>query len=236
MLRSDFTFRRMDGVDYTLSDHNGYLVYKGEMTTPQLRVNEHKVDGRDGLLHSTSGDYDERAFTIPCVFKTYREAQSLINAFNGMQGELKMNYLDGWYKVSSVTGVYTRDAKGIPEIDVLVMLHPFAYLDNITKEITATGFKFENLGELIADCVISVVGSGNGTLEINGHPFKFTSLNQTPVVINTELGDITRGGINAGELLEGNIDNAKIKVGQNLVNFSGGIQKVTIDYRPKLFR
>lgn len=235
-MMSDFTFTGYNNKIYNLRDNGGFMVNKPEIQAPQLRVTEHKVDGRDGYLHSACGDYESRDITLACVFKTYEEAQRLISAFNTLGGILNFNYIEGYFKVERVVAIYTRDAKGIPEVDILLRVKPFSYLPKVTIEPSSNNFNFNNMGEVEARPVIKVVGNGTGTFTLNGHTYTIEQLNTSEFVIDCENWAITRLDNNVGDLLTGNLENVKIIEGDNDIAYSGGISKITIEYIPKLIR
>lgn len=235
-MMSDFTFVGYNGKVFNLRDNGGFMVSKPEIQSPQLRVTEHKIDGRDGYLHSTFGDYESRDMTIACVFKTYEQSQMLINAFNTIGGTIDFNFIEGYFKVERVVAIYTRDAKGIPEVDILLRVKPFSYLDKVSLVPSSNNFNFNNIGEVETRPVIKVVGNGTGTFTLNGCTLSVKELNASDFIIDIENGQITRLGNNVGNLLSGNIEDVKIIEGNNNIVYSGGITKITIEYIPKLIR
>jgi len=91
----------------SISDLGIDLVEKPSQPIPEKRVTKIEVPGRNGLLTIDEGSYEPIELDISFNFlstdfnKKVREIkQWLLGATNK---ELKLNYLDGYYKVNSLT-------------------------------------------------------------------------------------------------------------------------------------
>lgn len=223
----------------SISDLGIDLVEKPSQPIPKKRVTKIEVPGRNGLLTIDEGSYEPIELEVNFNFtstdfnKKVREIkQWLLDATNK---ELKLNYLDGYYKVNSLS---VSDIERVDDVEsgkfkVKFVCNPFLY-DISGKEIITLNYS-SSTQYLVNDGYkslpyIKIYGTGTLTLTINGLAMVFTSVVDY-VEIDSELVNCYKATVNKNSTMTGLFP--VLENGSNSIAMSSGITKIEVTPRWK---
>lgn len=233
-MRTNFTFFRKDGLIYDLASENGFMAYKPEIELPLLNAENIKILGRRNSVTKNYGTYEDRKIVLPIFFLNYDYEKNFNRAFNGITGNLKLSYKNGYFKVSEINSVFVRDAKGIPEIDINITIRPFLFLDDVNIIVNNNNTKFYNHGTESVESVITIYGNGDCTFYINNNSYRIENLEEK-IVLNSETLQIYKNSENQGEKIIGDLTKLLIKSGKNDISWIGEVSKVAIKFTPAIY-
>lgn len=214
------------------SDQLGAVISK--MPSPvraARRVEKYELDGRHGELHMFDGAYEQI------------ELEATLNLFGAASIDAMNMWLDGYgdlvlsddpgkcYKATVIDEIdYTRyrtaDEKRYDELKVRFSCHPFRYLADPEETTLNAAGAITNPGTAESKPIITVYGSGDGVLTINGSDIQFEGISGE-ITIDTEAGKVYSAA--AGAKMTG--DFPVFPTGETSVAFSGGITGVKINPR-----
>ena len=224
-----------------------YMTNKPDIILPELQVDAIEILGRNSTITYNYGCYRDRQITLNLVAKDYNSFNKLlrfIGLFNGVSstGTIEFNYMR--YLPNTVNLAYcyrfkpgiiytTRDAKGIPEVDLQLTLEPFAYATQ-KKFVTTTG-DFWCESEVETPFLLNIQGAGD--IWINGEKITVTE----SLILDTELMiAYTRENniyTNKGTKCKCNMTKLKLKPQKNnTITKSSGITSFSLSYWPTFFR
>ena len=224
-----------------------YMTNRPDIILPELQVDHIEVLGRNSTISYNYGCYRDRQITLNLVARNYESLEKLlqfIGQFNsiGAGGTIEFNYMR--YLPNTVNLAYcyrfkpgiiytTRDAKGIPEVDLQLTLEPFAYATQ-KKFITTTG-DFWCESEVETPFLLNIQGAGD--IWINGEKITVTE----SLILDTELmiayARENNTYTNKGTKCKCNMTKLKLKPQKNnTITKSSGITSFSLSYWPTFFR
>ena len=234
-MQTGFTYKRDDGVVYDLIDNGGFMPYKPEVELPILQVDRKPVLGRDSMVTYNLGTYGDRKVVVPVFFLDWDEVRKFKKIFNGITGKLYLNYKDGYYKVSEVNSIFVRDAKGVAEIDINLTLKPFMFREETKITLLNDSNEFYNCGDMPSECLITVYGSGNCSIDINNTLYTITGL-EGHITLNSSTLQIYKDTTNQNNKISGGkLTKLNIKPEKNVIIRTGNLTKIELSYIPKFF-
>nr|WP_321026283.1 distal tail protein Dit [Clostridium neonatale] len=189
------------------------------------RIDEQDIEGRDGTLTFRNGyTSDEKP-----VEADYRGNKPMEIA-NWLQGKGEVifgNMPDRYYnaRINNVVPLDEVIRNQLYNFPIKFKCQPFSYLLSGKNKIsiTSSGTIINNPGTYKSLPLISVYGSGTGSLTINGIIYTLTNIGDS-ITIDSEIMEVLNS---KGNYLE--CDNfIELATGKNTITFSGGITKVEI--------
>lgn len=233
-MQTNFIYKRDDGQVYNLMENGGFMAYKPEIELPILQVDRKPVLGRDSSLTYNLGTYGDRKIVVPIFFLDWEQVRKFRRMFNGTTGKLYFNYKDTYYKVTEVNSIFIRDAKGVPEIDINLMISPFAFKEEVKVILTQNRNEFINYGDIKSKCIIKIYGTGDCSIDINNALYNIKGLDGY-ITLNSNTLQIYKDTTNANKKVLGEITKLNIIPDKNVIIKTGNITKIELSYIPNFF-
>ena len=225
-----FTF---DGKD-SFQDFGIYVASRPHIPSPDRRVTYIDVPGMDSRLRRDDGTYGDIMLSVECSF--LGDPVSKINALKGWllgagEADLVFSHTPGRkYLAQVVNSIDFEIVLKITSHFVIVFnCQPFQYAtENEPISITAAT-TLENPGTVKSFPKIKVIGSGYGSLTINGNSVSFSNIDGS-VILNSEIQEtykdtgtalVSKNSTKTG-------DYPVLLPGENTISFSGGITSLEI--------
>lgn len=193
------------------------------------------VEGRNGTLVDYLGSYEPYTRKVKLVNRRDSDISRVYEWLTG-KGILRTSLDEGGFFYVDVLEGIERDylgksyhAKIHHTVPVTFLVQPFFYLDAGTRplEITATK-KLFNIGTYEAEPIITVYGTGTGTVYINDQVVTLSNL-VAPLTIDCKLQEVFENNLPAGRKMQG--DFPVLEMDSNTISFTGGITKLVITPR-----
>lgn len=200
-----------------------------ETVRPERRMESITIAGRNGTLHTDEGVYDSYDRTMECaVIK--RAKINEIAAW--LVGRGKMTFStepDKAYDVTISNKIsITQMMRTFQKFMVTMDTQPFKYSVNDfgeKQELTAPTTVF-NKGTVYSEPIITVFGSGDITLTINGEDFPLYGVVES-ITIDSERMEVYKGTANQNSKFGGETFPC-LEVGENAISWTGNVTKVEI--------
>ena len=214
-----FTFK---GVD---SREMGVIVTAmPETVRAERRVESITVAGRNGSLHTDEGVYESYDRTMECAL-IKRAKLDEVTAW--LVGSGEMTFSTEPDKVYRVTIANKISNSFLLQFRV----QPFKYSVNAAGdalELTAPT-TIRNSGTVYSEPLITVYGSGDITLNINGNSYPLRNV-QESITIDSEMMEVFKGNANQNGKY-GGVDFPRFEVGKNEISWTGNVSKIKIQPR-----
>ena len=203
------------------------------ISKPKIRTQIEEIDGRDGDI------------VTPLGYSAYNKELSI-----GLYGDFDINEVIEFFN-SSGTVIFSNEDDKIYNYQILeqidferlikfrtatVIMHvqPFKYsaednykVFNITNE---TSIEIRNVGNIYSKPKITITGSGNIGISLNGVQLFQISLGDLgKITIDTDKMEAYKGEILLNRYVIGNYDNFKLSIGKNIISWTGTISKIEIE-------
>ena len=198
------------------------------ISKPAMRVEETEIDGVDGTIFEDLGyeSYDKKIkITI-----TENNIDKLISWLNGEGNLVLSNEPDKYYKAKVISKIdFERLIKYEP-VEVTFRVQPFKYKNelkefNIAKE---TSIDVYNLGNTISKPIITITGTGNIEVSLNGnHQFTLSMIEDNIITLDSEKQDAYYGTTLKNRKMNGEFIN--LNIGKNQISWTGSITKIEIN-------
>lgn len=222
-----FTFK---GVD---SREIGVIVTAmPETVRAERRVESVTVAGRNGSLHTDEGVYESYDRTMECAL-IKRAKLDEVTAWLVGSGEMTFSTEpDKVYRVTIANKISIAQMMRVfQKFQVVMDTQPFKYSVNAAGdalELTAPT-TIRNSGTVYSEPLITVYGSGDITLTINGADFPLYGV-QESITIDSEMMEVFKGSTNQNGKY-GGIDFPRFEVGKNEISWTGNVSKIKIQPR-----
>lgn len=222
-----FTFK---GVD---SREMGVIVTAmPETVRAERRVESITVAGRNGSLHTDEGVYESYDRTMECAL-IKRARLDEITAWLVGSGEMTFSTEpDKVYRVTIANKISIAQMMRVfQKFQVILDTQPFKYSVNAAGdalELTAPT-TIRNSGTVYSEPLITVYGSGDITLNINGADFPLYGV-QESITIDSEMMEAFKGSTNQNGKY-GGVEFPRFAVGQNEIRWTGNVSKIKIQPR-----
>lgn len=216
-----FSFRRNSSITFGI-----IVIDLGERQRPEQEEDIYNIPFSDKvniILHAHHKPYTR---TLSIAFNQWRKNE----IFQWLQGFGRFETSNDPYVhfeayISKVTKprLYKQ---GLITCEIELMVNPYAYLNSGETEITiASGMTLHNPGTWIAQPTLSVFGSGNGEIAINGRSIYLSDI-EKELVINSHLKKIYREQKNEGQKMQG--DFPYLDLGASKIEYTGGITSLSM--------
>ena len=222
-----FTFK---GVD---SREMGVIVTAmPETVRAERRIESITVAGRNGSLHTDEGVYESYDRTMECAL-IKRAKLDEITAWLVGSGEMTFSTEpDKVYRVTIANKIsIAKMMRVFQKFQVVMDTQPFKYSVNAAGdvlELTAPT-TIRNSGTVYSEPIITVYGSGNITMNINGEDLPLYGV-QESITIDSEMMEVFKGSTNQNGKY-GGIDFPRFEVGKNEISWTGNVSKIKIQPR-----
>lgn len=200
-----------------------------EIIKPTRRVREVMISGRNGGLSVDEGCYDGYTLSVECG-KRGREGLEAMAAWLDGSGELILS--------TEPNRVYrARVSNSIAIADVVYLYNsflvqfsvfPFKYSVNAFGEglILTQGGKVYNHGTIYSEPTMTVYGTGDMSLTVNGEVFPLTGV-MGSVTIDSERMEVYKGQENCNNKY-GAMGFPRFQVGENRIDWYGSVTRVEV--------
>lgn len=225
-----FIFKNKSSKDY------GILIETmPEITKPQRREQEVTIPGRNGVLTINEDTYEPYTLSFTCSTRDISRVNDIVAWLDG-SGDLTVSTEpDKVYKAKISNAIPISDVVYLyPSFLVQFKVFPFKYSRNAIIShaddlVLTTATTIYNKGTVYSQPTITVYGTGNINLSINGDLFKLTSVDGH-LTIDSEMMEVYKDGQNRNLLFEA-LFFPRLEVGQNDISWTGAVSKIEIEPR-----
>ena len=206
------------------------------ISKPAIRVQQEEIDGRDGDIITPLGysAYD-KVITIGLTYEYVID--DIIEFFNSSGKVVFSNEPEKYYFYSIYNQIDFERLIRFKKAEVTLHVQPFKFSDTeneITYNISGSNeLAIRNNGNIYSRPTITITGSGDINLFINGSQLLTIDLEATSqtIIIDSEAMNAYNSDKTTllNRLVRGDYDNIRLKVGNNLISFTGNVSKVVID-------
>ena len=222
-----FTFKGID------SREMGIIVTAmPETVRAERRIESITVAGRNGSLHTDEGVYESYDRTMECAL-IKRARLDEITAWLVGSGEMTFSTEpDKVYRVTIANKISIAQMMRVfQKFQVVMDTQPFKYSVNAVGdalELTAPT-TIRNSGTVYSEPIITVYGSGDITLTVNGADFPLYGV-QESITIDSEMMEVFKGDTNQNGKY-GGAEFPRFEVGKNEISWTGNVSKIKIQPR-----
>lgn len=203
-----------------------------ETVRAERRVESITVAGRNGSLHTDEGVYESYDRTMECAL-IKRAKLDEIAAWLVGSGEMTFSTEpDKVYRVTIANKISIAQMMRVfQKFQVILDTQPFKYSVNAAGdalELTAPT-TIRNSGTVYSEPLITVYGSGDITLTVNGEDFPLYGV-QESITIDSEMMEVFKGDTNQNGKY-GGADFPRFEVGKNEIRWTGNVSKIKIQPR-----
>ncbi len=219
-----FRFKWIDSREY------GILISSvPERVRPARRVKEIEIPGRSGILTQDEETYDAYVISIECGTRGSDRLDEIVAWLNGAGELILSTEPDKVYQASIYNKISIADQIYLYNSFLLQFkVQPFKYRANPLRddlELTAPTI-IRNGGTVYSEPIITVYGSGDITLTINGTDFHLYGVNES-ITINSEMMEVFKGTANQNSKYGGETF-PRFEVGENAISWTGNVSKIEI--------
>ena len=219
-----FRFKETDSREY------GILISSvPERVRPERRVKEIEIPGRSGILTQDEEAYDAYVIQIECSTRGSGRLDEIVAWLNGA-GDLTLSTEpDKVYQASIYNKISIADQIYLYNSFLLQFkVQPFKYnINPFADELTLTAPTIiRNGGTVYSEPIITVYGSGDITLNINGVNFPLYGVNES-ITIDSEMMEVFKGTANQNSKYGGETF-PRFAVGENAISWTGNVTKIEI--------
>lgn len=222
-----FTFKGIDSRDMGI-----IVTSMPETVRPERRMESITIAGRNGTLHTDEEAYESYDRTMECAIKKRAKLDEIAAWLVG-SGEMTFSTEpDKVYRVTISNKIsIAQMMRMFQKFMVTMDTQPFKYSVNAFGdglELTKATTVF-NSGTVYSQPIITVYGSGDMELVINDTVFPLYGVEES-ITIDSEMMEVFKGNINQNSKYGGE-DFPKLEVGENIVSWTGNVEKVVIEPR-----
>jgi predicted phage tail component-like protein len=225
-----FTFGGKD----SFQDFGIYVASRPHIPSPERRVTYIDVPGMDSRLRRDESTYGDITLSVECSF--LGDPVPKISAVKGWllgsgEADLTFSHIPGRkYRSQVVNSIDFEIVLKITSHFVIVFnCQPFQYATENTPITVSENMTFTNPGTIASLPNIKVIGSGSGSLTVNGQSVSFSDIDGTVTLDSTVQETYQDTGT---ELVSKNStksgDYPVLLPGENTISFSGGITSLEI--------
>ena len=203
-----------------------------ETVRAERRIESITVAGRNGSLHTDEGVYESYDRTMECAL-IKRARLDEITAWLVGSGEMTFSTEpDKVYRVTIANKISIAQMMRVfQKFQVVMDTQPFKYSVNAAGdalELTAPT-AIRNSGTVYSEPLITVFGSGDITLTINGADFPLYGVEES-ITIDSEMMEVFKGNTNQNGKY-GGAEFPRFEVGKNEIRWTGNVSKIKIQPR-----
>ena len=216
-------------------DDFGILIAKRpDLPSPKRRVNMINIPGRNSNLRFDEKTYDDITLTVECSVKGTQNLADKIDdiavwLFEAGESDLTFSFQpDKKYIAQVINAIdFKQVYRYFSEFPIIFNCRPFKYaVENDMMNIISSGTAVINPGVVESEPIISIYGSGDIVLKINGQQISFKDVTEK-IIVNSVIQDCYD---DAGNNLNGKMagEFPKLKPGENIIEWSGDVVKAEL--------
>lgn len=222
-----FTFKGID------SREMGVIVTAmPETVRAERRIESITVAGRNGSLHTDEGVYESYDRTMECALIKRAKLDEITAWLVGSGGMTFSTEPDKVYRVTIANKISIAQMMRVfQKFQVVMDTQPFKYSVNAAGdalELTAPT-TIRNSGTVYSEPLITVYGSGDITLTVNGADFPLYGV-QESITIDSEMMEVFKDNANQNGKY-GGVEFPRFEVGKNEISWTGNVSKIKIQPR-----
>lgn len=201
------------------------------VTMASERVTFMDVPGRPGSLTTLEGEavYDDIILTATCFVQDMSHLKQISSWLRGGGTVTFANRQEGYYQARIVNQIaFEKILRGNSHRSFAVNFRckPFLYLnDSPTYQLTASGTFITNPGNVYAEPIITVQGSGEITLLVGMTIVELSGVSGS-ITLDSVLQEAYSGYASLNHQMNGEFP--RLMPGQNAVSWIGNVSRVTI--------
>lgn len=213
----------------------GIIVSKRPIiSSPKRRVTYIDIPGRSSSVRYDERTYEDITILIECSIKDKENLAEKIDGikgwlFNAGESDLIFSFQEDRKYIAQVVNAvdFTQVFKYASRFPIVFNCRPFKYaITNNLTSITQSGEVINNPGSLESTPIISVYGSGDITININGREVKLFGV-ANKIILNSEIMECYDDALNnlntkmAGEF-------PILDTGENTLSYTGNVTKLEV--------
>lgn len=216
-------------------DDFGILISKRpSVPSPKRRVSFVNVPGRNSSIKFDEKVYEDITIAVECAIKDFESLPDKIDEikawlFNAGESDLVFNFqADRKYMAQVVNSIDFKQAyRVLGQFVIIFNCRPFKYaVTNSLIAIDQSGTSISNPGTIESEPIITVLGSGDITLKINGVQVGIKSVT-SKIILNSIIQDCYDDtGTNLNNKMTGEFP--KLLPGSNKIEWIGNVTRVEI--------
>jgi predicted phage tail component-like protein len=215
------------------TDFGIVITKRPSIPSPKRRVTNITIPGRNSSLKYDENTYEDITVTVECALRKDNLADNIdiIKGWLICSGEEDLIFdfqADKKYIAQVVNAIdFAQAYKYFSKFVIVFSCQPFKYaVDNSIINIINTGTSINNLGTIESEPVISLYGSGDIVIKINGGQINLKGITGK-ITINSVIQDCYD---DAGNNLNGQMSGEflKLKPGENIIEWSGNVTKIEL--------
>lgn len=200
------------------------------ITKPKMRTSITTIDGKDGDIVDELG-YESYTKTISIGLTWNFDINEIIDYFSGSGDLIMSNEPDKVYKVSILDGIDYERLVRFRTANVKFHVQPYKYLLNepaFTLNITdETSIMVSNQGLIESKPIITLYGSGNVAIAVNGLDVFTINIDDEYVVVDSMEEEAYKGSTLKNRKMTG--DFPILQSGINTISWSGTLTKIIVE-------
>lgn len=212
------------------------LLISGEKTynSPSRDVTTVSIPGRSGDLIIDNGRYNNIEISYTVSFrKDIPEKTRALKAWllsNAGYRRLEDTYQPEYFRLAAISNAtaFEISINRYGTAELIFNCNPFLFSKGgeQTVSIPASGGRIYNPEYFESQPIITVYGNGNGVLSVNNINYNLSDIDGY-VTINSDVGLVYKGTENKNSTVNF-IEFPTLQVGENIIDWTGGITKVEI--------
>lgn len=203
------------------------------ITKPKIRANIEEIDGRNGDIITELG-YSAYDKSVSIGLYGDFDIDQIISYFNSSGQVVFSNEPDKYYNYTILGQIDFNRLIRFRTATVKFHCQPFKYSqEDNSKTFTITNqtsIQIRNAGNIYSKPVLTITGTGNIGLYLNGvQIFAIALGNLNQIIIDTNEMNAYLGETLLNRIVTGDYDNFKLNSGLNTISWSGNISQIQID-------
>ncbi len=204
------------------------------ITKPKMRTKITTIDGRDGDIVEELG-YESYEKEIKIGLANNFDINSVIKYFTGSGTLVFSNELDKYYKAQIIRDIDFERLIRYKTATISFYVQPYKYKVNESEtELTITNeteLTVTNSGLEKSKPIITLYGSGDVTISLNGYDVFTVSIDDGYVTIDSEEQEAYKGNTLKNRNMTGEFP--LLNSGENTISWSGTLTKIVVDPRSR---
>lgn len=201
-----------------------------DIVKPKRREEEITIPGRNGVLTIDEGTYEAYTLSVECGTRGTARLGEIAVWLDGTGDLILSTEPDKVYKARISNAISISDVIYLyTSFLVQFKVFPFKYsVDKTDEEITlTTATTIYNQGTIYSEPVITIYGTGNVTLTMNGKAYTITGIDGY-VTINSEIQEVYKDTTNKNNSFSA-LDFPKFQEGANTISWTGSVTRLEIE-------
>ena len=219
-----FSFKGKDSRDF------GILISAApEKMRAERRVEQVTIPGRNGELTVDEGTYAPYVISVECGTRGSENLDEILAWLDGAGELILCTEPDKVFRASIYNKISVADMIYLYNSFLLQFrVQPFKYSVNAAGdalELTT----IRNSGTVYSEPLITVYGSGDVTLNINGNSYPLRNVDGN-ITIDSEMMEVFKGNANQNSKY-GGAEFPRFEVGKNEISWTGNVSKIKLQPR-----